>query len=171
MASALVSAALALTFLVGVTSLVLGLVRLGFLDSILSKPMLVGFVLAVAAILICDQMPVLLGLECGDACKASNMPIDVLIYSLKHIGDTHWVTLLISAACCTFMFAFTAVKKRFENSRILACIPEVVFVVVATTLVSYWMGQERRDDARTEDERDGLRVQPNADVSLCCTCE
>ena len=57
---ALVSAALALSLAIGMASLGLGVLRLGFLDSILSKPMIAGFVLAVGATLLCEQMPILL---------------------------------------------------------------------------------------------------------------
>jgi MFS superfamily sulfate permease-like transporter len=140
--AALVSAALALTFLVGLTSLLLGLVRLGFLDSILSKPMLAGFVLAVAATLICEQLPVLFGLnDCGAACKPGVLPIEMLIYTLGHLPRASWITLLMSISCCTFMFLFAFLKKRFHTNRVLLCIPDVLVVVVFSTLTSYCLSQ------------------------------
>jgi len=137
--AALIEAALALTFTIGVVSLVLGLTRLGFLDSILSRPMLSGFVTAVALTLICEQMPVLLGMAtaCGTSCKPGTSPAEIAIYVFGHFEQTHWRTLVVSLTCCLFMFGVQAVKSRYPQHRALVCFPDVLVVVVVATLVSY----------------------------------
>jgi MFS superfamily sulfate permease-like transporter len=136
---ALVEASIALTFTVGVMSLLLGLTRLGFLDSILSRPMLAGFVNAVALTLICEQLPTLLGMttSCGSACAPGTSPFDIFIHVITHMGQTHWQTLMVALCCCTFMFGAQAVKGRFPHLRAVVCFPDVLVVVVAATFVSW----------------------------------
>lgn len=135
--AALVSAALGLSFLVGIITLLLGLTRLGFIDSILSKPVLTGFVIAVAMSLICEQLPALLGLQCGRACKPGTLPLDLLMYSLKHVPDASWITCLISVGSCSFMLVAGRLKHAFPDNRVLACFPDILVVVVLTTAISY----------------------------------
>lgn len=137
--AALVSGALALSFTIGLVSLILGLTRLGFLDSILSKPMLAGFVLALAATLMCEQMPTMLGItaQCGETCKPGSLPGPVLIYVLGHVHLTNWRTFLVALACCSFMIGFSWLKRRFPAQRALSLVPDVLIVVVVATFFSY----------------------------------
>lgn len=60
------------TFLSGCLCLGMGLARVGFVDSILSQPILEGFVSAVACLLLTDQIPKLLGLPMGDGEQSSH---------------------------------------------------------------------------------------------------
>ena len=53
----------AVTFLAGLITLLLGLLRLGFLDAVLSRPLLRGFVTAVGAVIAVSQSIILLGLQ------------------------------------------------------------------------------------------------------------
>ncbi len=51
-----------LSILVGIFLTILGLFRFGFIDNILSKAVLRGFVTAVAFIIMIEQLPALLGI-------------------------------------------------------------------------------------------------------------
>ena len=51
------------TFLSGLLALAMGLLRVGFVDSVLSLPILQGFLFSTALLLITDQFPKLLGLS------------------------------------------------------------------------------------------------------------
>jgi len=54
-----------ITFLVGGFLFLLGLLRVGFLDNVLSKPLLCGFINAVALTIVIEQLDPLFGLK-GD---------------------------------------------------------------------------------------------------------
>ena len=132
----LVPVAMVLSLLVGVFSFLLGIVRLGFLDSILSRPILAGFINAVALTLIAEQANTILGIP----HKGGDTPAEALWYALTHLGRTHVLTLLISLFCCMTMFGAGYVKKSvLPNSRIAQCIPDILVVVVLVTLLSYLM--------------------------------
>lgn len=55
--------AASLSFIIGIITLALGLVRFGFLDNVLSKPLLRAFITAVGIIITIDQLDVFLGLD------------------------------------------------------------------------------------------------------------
>ena len=132
----LVPVAMVLSLLVGVFSFLLGIVRLGFLDSILSRPILAGFINAVALTLIAEQANTILGIP----HKGGDTPAEALWYAVTHVGRTHVLTLLISLFCCATMFGAGYVKKSvLPHSRIAQCIPDILIVVVLVTLLSYLM--------------------------------
>eukprot|EP00808_Paulinella_micropora_P027726 g2472.t1 len=136
--AALLSAAMALTFTVSLVGLVMGFLRMGFVDSMLSRPILAGFVQAVAAILIMDQLPFLLGLPCkDDHCSPDNTPFDLLMYTFKNIKEVNWPTVAISASSITTMLAFPSIKRRCPTFKPLQLFPEVLLVVGAATFVSW----------------------------------
>jgi len=60
----LLTAALALA--VGVVAVLAGLLRLGFLASFISEPVLKGFIIGLALTIIIGQVPALIGVEKGD---------------------------------------------------------------------------------------------------------
>ena len=60
------SLTIALALVVGVIALVAGLLRLGFLASFISEPVLKGFIIGLALTIIVGQLPKLFGVEKGD---------------------------------------------------------------------------------------------------------
>jgi len=78
---------------VGVIALVAGLLRLGFLASFISEPVLKGFIIGLALTIIIGQVPKLLGVpkEGGDF-------FEQLWDLLGNLGDTSGLTLLVGLA-------------------------------------------------------------------------
>ena len=132
--------AMALTLLIGLFSFFLGLIRLGFLDSILSRPILAGFINAVALTLIAEQANTLLGVQ----HKGGDSPADSLLYALSHLSSAHLLTFLISGLCCCTFFTFNYVKRSYPSNRVLQCIPDVLLVVVLVTAASYLLDFQSR---------------------------
>ena len=71
-------------------ALVAGLLRLGFLASFISEPVLKGFIIGLALTIIVGQLPKLFGVEKGDGDF-----FEQLWDLLRELGDTSGLTLLV----------------------------------------------------------------------------
>ncbi|MGW5751535.1 SulP family inorganic anion transporter [Nocardia rhamnosiphila] len=80
----------ALAIATGVVGLLAGLLRLGFVASFISEPVLKGFIIGLALVIIVGQVPKLLGIG-----KHDGDFFDQVWGVLSHLGDTEWRTLLI----------------------------------------------------------------------------
>lgn len=83
----------------GATILIAGLTRLGFLDSVLSRPFLRGFISAVGFVIIVDQLIPELGLqslaaEVGGVSHASS--VDKLRFLLGNLSKASVITTVVS---------------------------------------------------------------------------
>ncbi|KAJ3148048.1 Solute carrier 26 [Geranomyces michiganensis] len=136
-----------LCLMVGVFTFLLGFFRLGFLDSVLSRALLRGFVLAVAIVVMIDMSEVLLGIvppinQCGHTGQPapsrgeSESPIHKLIETVSNLGAAHTLTTCLSIASITFLLGMKAVKKRFNKIKWLQIVPEILILVVGTTALS-----------------------------------
>ena len=70
-----------------------GLLRLGFLASFISEPVLKGFIIGLALTIIVGQLPKLFGVEKGEGDF-----FEQLWDLLTHLGDTSGLTLAVGAA-------------------------------------------------------------------------
>ena len=84
------TAALAIT--TGLAALIAGLLRLGFLASFISEPVIKGFIVGLALTIIIGQVPKLFGVEKGDGNFFQKL-WDVI----TKLGDTDGLTLLVGA--------------------------------------------------------------------------
>eukprot|EP00808_Paulinella_micropora_P029528 g37967.t1 len=150
------SLALALTMQVGIIALCMGLLRLGFVDSILSRPVLAGFVQAVAAILIINQLPILLGLPCqNDDCSPERKPYEFIMYVYENAKDINWPTVLMSTCCIVVMLGIPFLKRQFPSYRIVQAFPEVLVVVAAATWVTWNYDLDTKHDVHVLGEMKG----------------
>ena len=115
-----------LTLLVGLFTFALGLARLGFVDSVMSRALLRGFITAVACVILIEQLPVLLGLSSslyggdnggnggggeqsdGSAEESTFMKFLMVI---EHLGSANGASTLISALAVSFLFGFARLKR------------------------------------------------------------
>jgi high affinity sulfate transporter 1 len=84
------TAALAIT--TGLTALIAGLLRLGFLASFISEPVIKGFIIGLALTIIIGQVPTLFGVD-----KGSGDFFEKTWDFLTKLGDTHALTLAVGA--------------------------------------------------------------------------
>jgi SulP family sulfate permease len=84
------TAALAIT--TGLAALLAGVLRLGFLASFISEPVLKGFIVGLALTIIIGQIPKLLGIG-----KGSGDFFQQLWHVVAHLSDTDGLTLLVGA--------------------------------------------------------------------------
>ncbi|MGD1878773.1 MAG: SulP family inorganic anion transporter [Kiloniellaceae bacterium] len=92
-------AAIALAFLSGIFLVIIGLLRLGFLASLLSHPVISGFITASGILIATSQLKHILGVDAGGHTLVE------LVRSLAgHIGEINLPTLLIGAGATAFLF-------------------------------------------------------------------
>lgn len=74
----------------GIAGLLAGLMRLGFVASFISEPVLKGFIVGLALTIIVGQVPKLLGID-----KGSGNFFEQAWSVVRGIGEIHWLTALI----------------------------------------------------------------------------
>ncbi|MFC4605991.1 SulP family inorganic anion transporter [Rhodococcus kronopolitis] len=74
----------------GIVGLLAGLLRLGFIASFISEPVLKGFIVGLALTIIIGQVPKLFGVE-----KSDGNFFEQAWGVLSHLGDTDWRTLVV----------------------------------------------------------------------------
>ncbi|KAG9086297.1 hypothetical protein FRC06_003162 [Ceratobasidium sp. 370] len=130
-----------ITFQVGCISFVLGLLRLGFIDVVLSRALLRGFVTAVAVVITIEQLIPMLGLAHLEH-SITPVPVttlDKFLFIVENAkSHTHWLTATVSFGTLVLLLGARAIKRRLtkkEGWEWVKFIPEVfVAVVVATFL-------------------------------------
>ncbi|ORX88837.1 hypothetical protein K493DRAFT_341054 [Basidiobolus meristosporus CBS 931.73] len=128
-----VATASVISFLVGMFTLLLGLLRVGFLDSLLSRALLRGFITAIGAIILVGQSITLLGLD-NLVTPREHTTLQKLIFVLRNLSSTHSLTAFISLTSVGFLFVVHGLKRRFPHSRIQH-VPEFLVVVIISTLL------------------------------------
>lgn len=89
----LLAAAATLSALVGVLLMVASVLRLGFVASFISTPVLTGFKTGIGLVIVLDQLPKLLGIH----IEKANFFADLLSI-VQHLPATSWLTLAVAAA-------------------------------------------------------------------------
>ncbi|MBK5233134.1 MAG: SulP family inorganic anion transporter [Thermoleophilia bacterium] len=108
----------------GMIALLAGLLRLGFLASFISEPVMKGFILGLALTIIIGQVPGLLGMEGG-----AGEFFDKLWAVLTNLSSADGLTALIGIGSLAFIFAVKKVSRTAPGSLIVALL---AIVLVAT---------------------------------------
>src|SRR5262245_56927397 len=102
-----------LAIAVGVICIAGLILRLGFLADLLSKPVLVGYMAGIAALMVVSQLGKVTGLTVeGDSF------LQELWYFLTHLGDLEVPTLLIGLAVVALLLAFRSLAPRWPGPLI-----------------------------------------------------
>jgi MFS superfamily sulfate permease-like transporter len=128
------------TGLSGAIIFIAGLTRLGFLDSVLSRPFMRGFISSVGVIIIVDQLLTELGL----VKFASHVPgvshgssIDKLGFIFGHLEDAHRLTSIVSVVSFAVIMVFREAKRRLQpRYPAVAYIPDRFLVVVLSAVLT-----------------------------------
>ena len=88
-----------LIVLTGIIFVAAGLLRLGFITSFLSRPVMEGFVFGLAIFVTVSQLPKLLGLE-----KGSGDTVGQFFHVLTNLGSTSPVTFAVGAVSLVLLF-------------------------------------------------------------------
>ena len=117
-----VSATAVLTLLVGLFFIVFGFLRLGWIAKFFAQPVLTGFIFGLGWFIAVGQLPKLVGIH-----KPSGDTVKILVETFGHIGQWHWVTVLVGVIALAAMFAM---------SKYMPKLPAAIIVVVAGILAT-----------------------------------
>ncbi|PQE28686.1 sulfate transporter protein [Rutstroemia sp. NJR-2017a WRK4] len=137
------------TGMAGAVIFIAGLTRLGFLDSVLSRPFLRGFISAVGFVIMVDQLIPEMGLadvasEVGGVAHGSS--VDKLRFLFNHVGEAHQLTCIVAAVSFIIIMVFRELKKRLQpRYPSVAYIPDRFLVVVASAILTWKLGWDKLD--------------------------
>nr|OQO21958.1 hypothetical protein B0A51_12278 [Rachicladosporium sp. CCFEE 5018] len=135
------------TGLAGAVILASGLFRLGFLDSVLSRPFLRGFISAIGIVILIDQLIPEMGLDSTAAHSqaAHGSSLDKIMFLFRHVGEANKITCVVSFGAFATVMVLREMKKRLQP-RIpsIAYIPDRFLVVVLSAVFTWkfkWQDQ------------------------------
>lgn len=129
------------TFLAGSIVLIAGILRLGFLDSVLSRALLRGFISAVAVVIFFDQSITALGLnELAESTGVAHFtPIEKAYFVVTNLSSTHRLTAILSGATVGILTITRYLKYHYSSKyKWTLGIPDILIVVIAAALFTDW---------------------------------
>ncbi len=133
-------AALTLALLSGVFLVLMGVLRLGFLANFLSHPVIAGFITASGILIATSQLKHILGVS----AHGHTLP-EMLGSLVSHLGDIHWITVVIGISATAFLFW---VRKNLKPALLkMGASPLAADIMtkagpvaaVVTTTVAVWL--------------------------------
>ncbi|TCD66273.1 hypothetical protein EIP91_001602 [Steccherinum ochraceum] len=126
-----------ITFQVGLISFLLGFFRLGFLDVVLSRALLRGFVTAVAVVISIEQLIPMFGLTALHHQVNPQSTLEKFVFLVDNaFTNGHRTTTIISFAALAALVLMRNFKNLFKKYWFIYRIPEVLIVVVVSTVLS-----------------------------------
>lgn len=108
----------ALTLLVGVIQLALGLLKLGFIANFLSKPVILGFTFAAAVIISIKQLKYLFGIR----LVGVDGLLDEFLYYVLHLDQIHVPTFGVALGSLLFLYSGKKFLPKFPTSLLIVLI-------------------------------------------------
>ncbi|RMY81310.1 hypothetical protein D0864_06584 [Hortaea werneckii] len=136
------------TGLAGAIILASGLCRLGFLDSVLSRPFLRGFISAIGIVILVDQLIPEMGLDTAAAHSASashGSSLDKIEFLFRHAYEAHRLTCIVAFSTIAIVLVLRELKKRLQpRFNWVAYIPDRFLVVVFSALICWKSGWDKQ---------------------------
>ncbi|KAH6676745.1 sulfate transporter family-domain-containing protein [Halenospora varia] len=129
------------TGMAGAVIFIAGLTRLGFLDSVLSRPFLRGFISAIGFVIVVDQLIPELGLadiaeKMGGVSHGSS--IDKIRFLIGNGHKASGITCAVAGISFIVIMVFREMKKRLQpRYPSVAYIPDRFLVVVLSAILSW----------------------------------
>lgn len=123
----------------------MGLCRFGFLDNVLSRPLLRGYIIAIAVTIVIEQIDTLFGfnlsgLEALETLKAEAYHgIQKIPHVIEHMSEASGLSLGIGLSSLAFLLILTILKKNTigkPRMRWLIYFPDILLVVVIGIVVT-----------------------------------
>ncbi|PFH53352.1 hypothetical protein AMATHDRAFT_1412 [Amanita thiersii Skay4041] len=128
--------ATAITLQAGLFTFLLGFFRLGFMDVVLSRALLRGFVSAIAVIIMVEQLPSMFGLTALMHTVHPDTTLQKITFILENAPThAHKATAIISFSALFALIFMRAFKDMFKGKWWIYRLPEVFIVVVASTIL------------------------------------
>ena len=111
--------------LVGVTSLLARVVRLGFITDFLSKPVLVGYIFGATLIVIGSQLGKMFGIS-----LESDKFFQQVSELISRLDETHMLTFVIGVICLAALFIMRHVNRALPGPLIVVVVTIVLSVIL-----------------------------------------
>lgn len=136
------------TFMAGAVILLAGLFRLGFLDNVLSRPFLRGFISAIGIVIFVDQLIPEMGLsELASHANgvAHGSTLDKAVFVIRNIHHAHALTCAVSFGTFAIILACREVKRRLQpRYPSVAYVPDRFLVVVLSAIFAWRFRWDQR---------------------------
>lgn len=123
-----------------------GIARLGFLDGVLSRPFLRGFISAIGVVIAVDQLIPELGLNRALENKPAirhGSSVDKLRFIFGNLDKTHHLTFAVAASSFLVIMVCREIKRRLQPRYPgVAYFPDRFLVVVLSAILAYWFDWE-----------------------------
>ncbi|KIY52222.1 sulfate anion transporter [Fistulina hepatica ATCC 64428] len=133
-----------ITFQVGLFTFLLGFLRLGFIDVVLSRALLRGFITAIALVISIEQLIPMFGLTALEHRLHPSTSVDKLLFLVKHMFTNYNErTTMISFTALLALVSIRWGKSYFRKYWFIYRMPEVLIVVIAFTFLSGEFGWDK----------------------------
>ena len=135
------------TAIAGAMLLAMGVFRIGFVDSMLSRPFMQGFISGVGFVLLVEQALPELGLV--DAAKEAGVShsssVVKLVFIVTNLSKGHALTAAMSLSTLAFILLFRAAQKTFRSRYpSIALMPDRLLAIAVTTIVAWKLRLDQR---------------------------
>ncbi|SCU82916.1 LAMI_0C01354g1_1 [Lachancea mirantina] len=141
-------ACVVLSFIGGVCLFLSGALRFGFLDNVLSRALLRGFISAVSLVMILNSLVSELKLEkvLADTPEHYHSPFQKILFLIEYAPKNYHVpTAVLSFACIGALFFLKYTKRAMMRKfRWAVFFPDILLVVIVTIFVSSTMDLKRK---------------------------
>ncbi|KAI0508833.1 sulfate transporter family-domain-containing protein [Xylaria bambusicola] len=132
--------------LAGASVFIMGLGRFGFVDNVLSRPFLRGFISSIGVVIFIDQLTPVLGLN-KLAASLPNIPhhttVDKFIFIVTHLGQGHRLSGIIGIVSFVIIMVLREIKRRLQpRYPTVAYFPDRLVVVVLSAFLAYFLDWE-----------------------------
>lgn len=122
-----------------------GVCRLGFLDSVLSRPFLRGFISAIGIVILADQLVPEMGLDSAAShSQASHgSSLDKIVFLFRHGHEAHKLTCAVAFSTIAIVLVMREIKKRLQSRMPwVAYVPDRFAVVVLSAVLAWKLDWE-----------------------------
>ncbi|KAM5445286.1 hypothetical protein MaudCBS49596_007643 [Microsporum audouinii] len=132
----------------GAMTLIGGITRLGFVDNILSRPFLRGFISAIGFMIMVDQLVPEMGLSdrARDVMLGTyGSSAEKLMFLIRNVLYSHGLTCAVSFSTIAIIMVFRVMKKHMEPRYPgVVFIPEQFLVVVLSAILTWSLGWDKK---------------------------
>ncbi|MCJ1268583.1 hypothetical protein MMC22_008471 [Lobaria immixta] len=128
------------TGMAGAVFFLAGLARLGFLDSVLSRSFLRGFISAIGFVILADQLIAEMGLS--RQAKAVHIShessVEKLVFLVRNAHDAHGLTCAVAFGSFAIIMVLREMKKRLQpRYPSVAYVPDRFIIVVLSAIITW----------------------------------
>lgn len=117
-----------------------GLFRLGFLDNVLSRALLKGFIGAMGFIMIINELSTEMGIDSFILDNPFLTTLDKAMFVFKYANESHIFTMLVSAITLAIVLIIKKIKNTLVNNynyKLAVLIPELFLMVLVATYLCW----------------------------------